>query len=81
MWKTDTERTGEANYFTLEPDGKLVVRKSDGTEVKVVPGSKDCGGTKLVLQDNAQLVLLRDDDTIVWRTGLVIGVTWAAIPQ
>jgi hypothetical protein len=81
MWKTDTERTGEANYLTLEADGALVVRKSDGTEVRAVPGTKGCGGTKLVLQDDAQLVLLRDDDGIAWRTGLAIGVTWGAITR
>ena len=81
MWKTDTERTGKANYLTLEADGSLVVRKSDDTEVKTVSGTKGCGGTKLVLQDDAQLVLFRDDDSIAWRTGLVIGVTWGAIGQ
>ena len=81
MWKTDTEWSGKANYFTLLPGGKLVVCKGDGTEVKPVPGTEECGGTKLVLQDDAQLVLLRDDDSTAWRTGLVIGVTWGAIRQ
>lgn len=81
MWKTDTERTGKANYLTLEADGSLVVRKSDRTKVKAVPGTQGCGGTRLVLQDDAQLVLLKDDDSIAWRTGLAIGVTWGAITQ
>jgi hypothetical protein len=81
MWKTDTERTGKANYFTLEADGSLVVRKGDDTKVKVVPKTKGCGGTRLVLQDDAQLVLLKDDDSIAWRTALAIGVTWGAITQ
>jgi hypothetical protein len=81
MWKTDTERTGKANHFTLEADGSLVVRQGDGTKVKKVPKTERCGGTKLVLQDDAQLVLLRDDDSIAWRTGLAIGVTWSAITQ
>jgi hypothetical protein len=81
MWKTDTEGTGKANYLTLLPGGKLVVCKGDGTEVKAVPNTEGRGGTKLVLQDDAQLVLLRDDDSTAWRTGLVIGVTWGAIRQ
>jgi hypothetical protein len=81
MWKTDTERTGKENYFTLKPSGALAVCKADDTEVKVVPGTEECGGTKLLLQDDAQLVLLRSDETIVWRTGLVIGVTWGTIRQ
>ena len=34
LWKTDTERTGEANYFTLEADGSLLVRKGDGRRGK-----------------------------------------------
>lgn len=81
MWKTDTERTGNENYLTLKPSGELVVCKGDGTEVKVVPGTEECGGTKLALQDDAQLVLLRPDNTTAWRTGLGIGVTWGAIRQ
>jgi hypothetical protein len=81
MWKTDTERTGKANYLTLEADGSLVVRKGDGTKVKTVPGTKGCGGTKLLLQDDGQLVMLGDDEDIAWRTGRAIGVTWGAIEQ
>jgi len=68
MWKTDTQRSGKENYLTLMPGGKL-------------PNTEGCGGTKLVLQDDAQLVLLRDDDSEAWRTGLVLGVTWGAITQ
>ena len=58
-----------------------MVCKGDGTEVKVVHGTEECGGTKLALQDDAQLVLLRPDDTTAWRTGLGIGVTWGTIRQ
>jgi hypothetical protein len=72
MWKTDTEGSGEDNYLTLAPGGELVVCRRDGSEVKVVPGTEKCGGTKLIVQDNAQLVLLRPDETTAWRTGLAI---------
>jgi hypothetical protein len=75
LWKTDTEHTG-AKYLTLLPGGKLVVCKGDGTEVKVIPGTDGRGGTRLRLQDDAQLVLLRDDDTTAWRTARAVGVTW-----
>ena len=73
MWKTATEHSGEDNYLTLKPGGELVVCRRDGSEVKVVPGTEKCGGTKLILQDDAQLVLLRPDDSIAWRTDRVIG--------
>jgi hypothetical protein len=73
MWKTDTEHSGDDNYFTLKPGGELVVCRRDGSEVKVVPGTEQSGGTKLIVRDDAQLLLLRPDNSIAWRTGLAIG--------
>ncbi len=76
LWKTDTEQTGTGNYLTLRPDGKLVVCRDDGLEVKVIPDTEGTGGTRLQLQDDAQLVLRRDDGSRAWATRRAVGVMW-----
>lgn len=81
LWKTDTEQTGTENYLTLKPDGKLVVCRGDGTEVKVIPGTEGTGGTRLHLQNDAHLVLRRDDGSRAWSTRRAIGVTWDPSPD
>jgi hypothetical protein len=76
LWKTGTEQTGSDNYLALVPDGRLVVCRGDGTEVRAIPDTEGKGRTRIQLQDDAYLVLRRDDRTLAWRTRRAVGVTW-----
>ena len=80
LWKTDTEGSGSKNYLMLKSGGTLVVCRGDHSVVKPIPGTENSGGTRLVLQDDTNLVLRRDDGSPVWATGQAVGVVWGAQP-
>jgi hypothetical protein len=78
MWKSDTQDT-EARFLTLLADGELRLCNKEGEKVKTIAPPQ--GGTRLCLQDDAQLVLNGPGKSQPWRTGIVIGVTWGTRRQ